>query len=455
VSIATELGARAADTTAPRQRTALLGLRCLAAFAEKQFQLFATGFARGVLEADPRYPQAFLMEATARQVSFDIDILLRAVAQRDAAGSTAAMRETLALADQLAARALAPAMRHGLIEETAILTYFQKSPTIRLIPYAPLAAIGFDLSATHDRTRLIAIAHEAGHHVYRQLTVNYAADLDEQIEGRAADALSPTAWPAWLLAWEEEIFADVYSVLIAGPVAGLAMQQMVGAELPAVLTYDDGDHPLAALRPEITPAVLRQLAVRSHGGQQQKLVQTADQLEQRWRAYLLAQGTATAFQPAGSTEPVLLEAARMTLASYVEELLARELAPLAAEESGTAWSEAVAAADPTALSEITAQFERGLAQLDGSPLPELEARGKARVAVSPQVKGVRGGDRLAGQIGDPYLDELRDDALAGKRVLTTSEWQAVFLAGDWVTEEGGSGILPVRRRLFSVRRKQR
>ena len=125
-------------------------------------------------------PAEYVLEATARQVGFDIDVMLRSMGQREPGISTAAMRETLDLADKLAADALAGAVRSRLIEETAVLTYFQKTPTIRLLPYVPLALIGIDLTAIHDRAQLLAIAHEVGHHVYRQLTTKYSRRTAEE-----------------------------------------------------------------------------------------------------------------------------------------------------------------------------------------------------------------------------------------------------------------------------------
>ncbi len=254
-----ELGARAASTDEARRRTALLGLHCLAAFATKQFHLFEKGFAGGMLQADAAVPPEYVLEATARQVGFDIDVLLRTIGQREPSISTAPMRDTLDLADKLAADALAGAVRSRLIEETAVLTYFQKTPTIRLLPYVPLALIGIDLTAIHDRAQLLAIAHEAGHHVYRQLTTNYSVEPQKKVEKRTL-AAAPDQFPAWLRAWTEEVFADIYSVLVAGPVAGISVQAMLMSELPSVLLQDDADHPLPALRPEIAVAVLRKLA---------------------------------------------------------------------------------------------------------------------------------------------------------------------------------------------------
>ena len=134
-------------------------MRCLAVFAKKQFELFSGGFDEGgPLVPDPGFPEPFLLEAMIRQVSFDVDVVLRAVAQRYDVNSTASMRAILDLADHLAAHALAPAVRNHLAEETAVLTYFQKSPTIRPTPTPAL--IGIDFVAIHDTGRLIANFHE-------------------------------------------------------------------------------------------------------------------------------------------------------------------------------------------------------------------------------------------------------------------------------------------------------
>jgi hypothetical protein len=441
VAVAEELGARAGSTRDARGRTALLGLRCLAAFAAKQFALLDRGFAAQQLEADPNFPPEFLLEATARQVSFDIDVLLRTLGQRNEDDSTAQMRATLDLADRLAADAVAPAVRHRLIEETAVLTYFQKTPTIRLLPYAPLALIGLDLTAIADPTRLVAVAHEVGHHVYRQMTTNYAANVDAQIAQRAAAPAADAQVPTWLLPWAEEVFADVYGVLVAGPIAGLSVQAMLAAELPGILLQDDADHPLPALRPEIAIAVLRKLAAQGGEGDD-RLGQTADLLAQQWQAFLAARAVGDAFTPAAGGAAVPLAEARVQLHRYVGALLDGELAPLAGEAKAGRWSKGVS--KDGVLDELYEQFDKALSRLGGGPVPQLAARGDDRVAVDPQVPGVKGGVRVVGQIGDPYLDELRDDALAGKRTLAPGAWKAVFLAGDWVTEEGGSGINPIK-----------
>lgn len=445
VTLAGELGARSGEARSTRRRTALLGLHCLSAFAAKQFKLFEEGFTNGSLELDPQFPPASIVEATICQAAFDIDVLLRTLGQRDAGDATAAMRYALELADRLAADALAPAVRHQLIEETAVLTYFQKTPTVRLLPYVPLALIGIDLTAIQDPSRLLAVAHEAGHHVYRQMTVNYATDLDGQVTNVIAQRAAASAAeqpPAWLLRWAEELFADVYSVLAAGPVAGLSMQAMLTGGSPAGLLHDDGDHPLGALRPQIAVLTLQKLAALDAGAAP-RLQSTAARLQDQWRAYLADQKIALAFTPAGGGSPVQLAAAHEQLRRYIDTLLDGPLAPLCHSPKSEGWSKGLDAPSAS-LRELYTQFTAACVRLAGGEIPELSAVGDKKVAVSPQVAGVKGGQRVVGEIGDPYLDGLRDDALAGKRTLSAGAWKAVFLAGDWGTEEGGSGIIPIK-----------
>jgi hypothetical protein len=218
---------------------------------------------------------------------------------------------------------------------------------------------------------------------------------------------------------------------------------MLMAELPGVLLQDDADHPLPALRPEIAVAVLRKLAALQGKEDEGRLAHTAELLAQRWQGCLAQRKVATAFVPAGGGPAIPLAEARAQLQGYVGALLDHELAPLAAEVKGQRWSKGIKGGD--VLTELYDQFDKALGRLGEAAVPQLQAVGDGKVAVDPQVPNVKGGERVVGQIGDPYLDGLRDDALGGKRKLSAGAWKAVFLAGDWVSEEGGSGITPVKR----------
>ncbi len=443
VDMAAELGRGGVAGAMSRRRTTAIALHCLATFARKQFDFLRKGLgAEGTFERDPRYPLDFLIEATARQMSFDIDVLLRSLSHRESASSSLTMRTTLELADRLAANAIQFAARHSLVEATVVLTYFQKSPTIRLIPYAPLALIGIDFSATGDPTRLLAIAHEVGHHVYRQLTVNYATQLDEQIEAMGAPAPETAeTWPQWLLAWQEEIFADIYAAIVAGPAAATALQQLILTGRSASLVEDDGDHPLDALRPYIMHTTLRVMAEQSAKDRGVSLRACADALDVAWQQSLAERGAPPQFVPAGESVPVALAEAGALLEGLVREMLGGVLAPLVADVDHTPWSLSTEDAS-NALAESEAQFGTTCASLAGTTLPELSLRNnRHNVAVARFPVADAGGERTVGETGDPYLDELRNAGLAGEP-LEADQWKAVFLGGDWTTQEGGSGIKP-------------
>lgn len=444
VQMAAELGQRGVAGGMTRRRTASIALHTLAIFARKQFDFLRIGFGeKGAFEADERYPLEFLHEATVRQVTFDIDVLLRTISHRDSNTSSLEMRDTLELADRLAVDALLPAVRHGLVEPTVMLTYFQKSPTIRLIPYVPLGVIGIDLSAVGEPNRMLAIAHETGHHVYRQIKSNYTANLDEQIDAMASPMPETAApsWPQWLLAWEEEIFADIYAALVAGPAAAYALQALILTGRCDSLIEDDGDHPLDALRPQIMHTALRMMAEKGEANRRQSLLATADALDAAWQEQLAARGAPAAFMPAGGDSPVALAEAGSQLQALVEELAGGALAALIADTEYTPWSigaDEAATAQGASLEQFVTTHET----LTVESLPELTLRNNRHlVAVARYPIEGTGGQRTVGEIGDPYLDELRSAGLAGQ-ALDAEQWKAVFLAGDWTTQEGGSGIKP-------------
>jgi len=358
------------------------------------------------------------------------------------ASSTFAMRATLELADRLAVEAIMPAARHALVGATVLLTYFQKSPTIRLIPYAPLGVIGIDFSATGNRSRLLAIAHEAGHHVYRQLTVNYTAHLDEQIEALASPAPEAAkSWPLWLLPWQEEIFADIFATIVADPAAAVGLQQFILTGRPASLVEDDGDHPLDALRPQIMHTTLRVMAQQGNPERGAALLMSADALDAVWQEHLVQRSAPAEFVPVGGDAPVALAEAGAALKGLVREMLNGVFAPLVADADHTSWSSSDEAA-ANVFSASAAQFDETCDQLAGKTLPERSLRNNHHVvsAVRFPVEG-DDTDRAVGETGDPYLDELRNAGLA-VTALEAEQWKAVFLGGDWTTQGGGSGIKP-------------
>jgi hypothetical protein len=206
----------------------------LLAFGQDQFSYFWEGFRSGQLLPAMMLPQDHVFRATLDQVAFDMAIIQRIASQRQQPEH----QKTLAQADQLAQAALNVAVDSGLLRQCGVLTYFNKSANIRLIPYAPLALVGVPFSATTTDMDFLAIPHEVGHFVY-----HHAPGLAAALHARIP------LYPNWINRWIEEIFADVYGALVAGPVIGLSFQHILADNAQEKFVADDGIHPPDAIRP--------------------------------------------------------------------------------------------------------------------------------------------------------------------------------------------------------------
>jgi hypothetical protein len=243
-------------------------------------------------EPSLRYPADFVLKSTIDQVAFDLVVIQSAWYQRTLAQNNTAMKRTFEIADQLAYCALLPAIRHKLIpfeaEEVTALTYFQKAPHIRMIPYASVALIGLPFSAlaeydgngTSDvgnAVDLLAIPHEIGHYVYQ-----HGSSKNSRLQNALYQALQ--GQPEWLYNWAEEIFADVYGCLVAGPVMVRDFQDLARAADVASLLDDDSDHPMPVLRPLLYCDTLRLFAHDASGDAavKQQLLAIAEEAEGRW-----------------------------------------------------------------------------------------------------------------------------------------------------------------------------
>ncbi|MBK8051130.1 MAG: hypothetical protein IPK16_30930 [Anaerolineales bacterium] len=140
-----------------------------------------------------------------------------------------------------------------------------------------------------------------------------------------------------------------------------------------------------------------------------------------------------------------LAEARAVIAERVAALLNDSLAPIADDAQLPAWSRGLDAGHSSAANALWGQFEKTARALT-APIPELVLPANSnRATVEPSIPGARPGGRTLGEMGDPTLDGWRDAVLAGKPI-KPRQWKAVFVAGDWTTEGGGSGILPPRFR---------
>lgn len=232
-------------------------------FANAQFDFLYDGLrpnsdAGYRLEPSLRYPAEFVLGATLDQYAFDLTVLQGALDQRLLAQETGneAMKNTFKVADRLARDALRPAFEYGLLPydegEIEVLTYFQKAPNIRIIPYAPVALVGMPWTtlAMYDGKNeevgnardLLAIPHEIGHYVYR-----HGLSTDSRLQDTLHFVLQGK--PEWLLYWAEEVFSDVYGCFVAGPVIARDFQDLMRDNDVDSFLQDDTVHPTPVLRP--------------------------------------------------------------------------------------------------------------------------------------------------------------------------------------------------------------
>jgi len=250
----------------PHKETLATLIECLKDFGKKQFETFYKGFDDSLSDSDiPRlrvsvgYPPEYAFSIILDQIACDFEVVQRAACQRMSGGDLA--KETLGKADEMARRALKPALDAGLFSTMpAVVTYFQKSPSTRLFPYAPVSLIGIPPSCMGNPTDYLAIPHEIAHYVYNHVQLPDGQDRPPV----TADEVVATQIPpnyGRIRNWREEIYADVYACIVGGPVMALDFQDLQLEKLSDVFindaySGDGGKHPTPFRRPYIFTAVL-------------------------------------------------------------------------------------------------------------------------------------------------------------------------------------------------------
>lgn len=263
-------------------------LKCLHAFGQGQFNFFYDGFGPQEhyrLGLSREFHPNYVFKVILDQMAIDFEVIRRASQQRIFGSNE--MRQTLEVADKLAWKALQPVVGPDKLVKRAgmtVMAYFEKSPSIRIIPYAPLALVGFPFTARTVVQDYLTIAHEIGHYVYRHGRLADGKLLPKKLDWR----LIEMGCSKWVRKWREEIFADVYGCLVGGPVIALASQDLAlqsslnpypesaigDYHIYGELITDDGEHPVAVIRPYICTKTLKAMGMAS----------VADRLNTRWAA---------------------------------------------------------------------------------------------------------------------------------------------------------------------------
>ncbi len=424
------------DDATPRAGTLRILLKSLTAFGERQFNFFLDGFDGDKqryhqLDLSAEFPIDYVLNTTLIQVSYDTDVLERAVQGRQDGGEKAAALE---LGDQLTHLSLQPAIDAKLIEPTVSLTYFQKSADIRVIPYAPVALVGVPRTVLKQTETLyrdyLAVPHEVGHYVF-----NHGRFEERSIIDYLRDLVANE--PIWLQRWLEEIFADVYGAVVAGPAIAIDFQDMLLTHSRERFIHDDGDHPIEAIRPYIYSKALELLGFEAE----------AKVLNERWEKWLKQRKAPREFVPFGESESVNYALARHTLDNVVKRMMESVLKDSAEFQTSNNrfWlnpESPTAQSDQYERESLYDRFDAFVESLQSGQksilpadavLPELVEHDGPKVAVVA-TNGDTVNSRGLG-LTDTWLDALTElDDKKEKLPMSSPVWLLVLSANNWATQ---------------------
>lgn len=282
-----------------------------------------------------RYTPDVVMATLMEQISVDLNIVKQVFHQRYSefhdwpqtvhnADSSDPLddpqRPSLLVADRLAQLALQPALDQGFFanHNQRVITYMSRRVDVRLLPYADSVLIGIPYTAQSTfsieiakhgtltkasvlapfaeqpsttytlivPTDYLAIPHEIGHHLYRygkQGGHPIYQILQRKLRARLARQAAELQNAGWRLRWLEEVFADVYSCMIAGPISIFGFQEYLAHGQPISHDQHVHKHPINVLRPLIQTQILRcltdQAGNRIH-------VAAPDLLDARWQQWV-------------------------------------------------------------------------------------------------------------------------------------------------------------------------
>lgn len=247
-------------------------------------------------------PPLHLFRACFQQLATDYELVQQAIIQRrwnlhrDNQYYMSEQALGLLVMDKLAIKAVAPF--HELLpvdQQPVIISYLSEETHFRRLPYTDrllLIGVSYDrlpsaASVTDVETasptpfdsafELLAIPHEVGHYIYRYGTLTDGTTFPALSEQIARNN------PYWR--WCEEIFADVYGCIVAGPLTALGMQALLASIDKERAWKDDEVHPTPALRIFILAEVLRvleQLEARRASTTNRRVKAMIDTLDHDW-----------------------------------------------------------------------------------------------------------------------------------------------------------------------------
>lgn len=257
-----------------------------------------TGKGSDFLEASPerveRFSRRYLWRKMLNEASADLQIIEAAYEQRlQSGGRKLIQTQNVFVGDIVSEHALGQAVDNGFLPPTPIITYLTEHVTVRPVPYAAVILISIAYASMLEPVRetdggasaarvsrdLLAIPHEIGHHIFWQANM---PGSEQSVHDHLMERLQQAKiwqWD-WRRAWLEELFADVFGILVAGPLMPLSFQDLLTDDPPAEFVEDNGHHPIPALRPLIQTCILRRI---SDGQGQPDYVHAPTLLDKQWR----------------------------------------------------------------------------------------------------------------------------------------------------------------------------
>lgn len=232
-----------------------------------------------------------------QHIADDHEIIQRAIIQRRWNEHNNTFIESrqayqLMIMDKLAIKAISP-FKHLLPdydkESLAVLTYFSKTTHIHHLPYSRqfvLVGVSYDRIPPNSSSKegtltdesfssfeLMAIPHEVGHFIYRHGKLDDGKTLIE-----ASKQFKNNAYYKWC----EEIFADVYGCIIAGPLSVYSMQAFLTSGDKERAWKDDDEHPTPIFRSYILAEILRVLDAKVRISTSYKSPNVPKTLDEEW-----------------------------------------------------------------------------------------------------------------------------------------------------------------------------
>lgn len=270
----------------------------------EEARFFAHKYASFLAEAkiDPtevdEFSQTKLRNQALDRVLEEWDTIRHALEQRE----NPRYQETLGELDQLAIECLSPLFNEEKLRK-GVFTYFHKLFDIKRFVFSRTPLIGAPFSALHSPEDWLAIPHEAGHYLFWNGTETFKSfnqfyfalqtqfgeainiAIQDRVKGRVFHHRGEVL-QVWLN-WLNEIFADVFGTLVAGPAYAWSMQTNLRAALSVrdlLHSHEEAGHPDPFIRPFFHINVLREMAKGPDEELARLLNASADVLEMSWEA---------------------------------------------------------------------------------------------------------------------------------------------------------------------------